>query len=905
MKSRYLLRVICLLALLASFVPAGNASALVSTAVPPADMFQLPWEQGLAWVAIDGLDNGTKRPLSSSHHFSVGGAIDFAPHNNMVKGENTSTFWTTAAAAGTVVGTSACHVIIDHGNGWITQYQFLANVQVKLGDAVSRNQRLGIIADGVRQKFCPGSLEPNVPHLHFMLRPTMRNATFAGWQVNYLPVLNKTTFTKNGETLGLFKPLLNVMDSPSTPTATPSATTIPGSETPTASVTPSPTRGSSPTPTLFGPYVSTTVNPHTIYIDETTQATVRLNNVPAEGYTSAEFTCSFSANLVEVSNITVTALFGTDAVVAINGPQGNSFIVAIAGSNGNKATASGTVFTFDVKGLQVGETNLGCEARVSQGDNVLTQIPSARTFLTVLSITDTPTPNLTPGTPTVQPSACDRAEFIADVTVPPGTIISPATTFTKTWRLKNLGPCTWSTSYSLVFFYGELMGAVSSAALPVNVAAGQTVDISINMTAPNAPGSYRGYWMFRNSSGFSFGIGPDANQPWFVDINVSGPTLPPSPTSTPVPSSPTPTITPDGPSATATPTPDLPPPPPASQTATPTIPMDWLTYTNSYYGFQFRYPPRLEDLPSQDNNYARINLPFAPGTNLGEKYLQVDVVENANPCRSPVAASSFVQSSETVMLNGITFLKETGQEPAAGNLYQFVAYSTARDNACVSLSFVLHSVNPGNLATPIPVFDYAAESAIFEQIIGTYMWLVLSTATPGESSTPTVTLPFTTTPTETPAPPPTSTAGPSPTATPPTSGVLTGKVIASKPVRIDLIDTNHNPVSSTFVMQDGTFSIDVPPGTYLVVAFVPGFLTTQGTVTISVGNITTMPTITLVPGDIDSNSVIDQFDAMTIGINYNTAIPGEADLNNDGIINVLDLEILAENYRRTGPVLWE
>jgi hypothetical protein len=221
------------------------------------------------------------------------------------------------------------------------------------------------------------------------------------------------------------------------------------------------------------------------------------------------------------------------------------------------------------------------------------------------------------------------------------------------------------------------------------------------------------------------------------------------------------------------------------------------------------------------------------------------------------------------------------------------------------VNFILHAISPGASSTPQPPYDYATESAIFDQIIGTYTWLALTTATPGESSTPTVTLPFTTTPTETPAPPPTSTAGPSPTATPPTSGVLTGKVIASKPVRIDLIDTNHNPVSSTFIMQDGTFSIDVLPGTYLVVAFVPGFLNTQGTVTISVGNITTMPTMTLVPGDIDSNNVIDQFDAMTIGINYNTAIPGEADLNNDGIINVLDLEILAENYRRTGPVLWE
>src|SRR5688572_614225 len=1035
MKSRYLLRVICLLALLASFVPAGNASALVSTAVPPADMFQLPWEQGLAWVAIDGLDNGTKRPLSSSHHFSVGGAIDFAPHNNMVKGENTSTFWTTAAAAGTVVGTSACHVIIDHSNGWITQYQFLANVQVKLGDAVSRNQRLGIIADGVRQKFCPGSLEPNVPHLHFMLRPTMRNATFAGWQVNYLPVLNKTTFTKNGETLGLFKPLLNVMDSPSTPTATPSATTIPGSETPTASVTPSPTRGSSPTPTLFGPYVSTTVNPHTIYIDETTQATVRLNNVPAEGYTSAEFTCSFSANLVEVSNIIVTGLFGSDAVVALNGPQGNSFIVAIAGSNSNKATASGTVFTFDVKGLQVGETNLGCEARVSQGNNILTQIPSARTFLTVLSTEDTPTPNLTPGTPTVLPSACDKAEFIADVTVPPGTVMSPGTTFTKTWRLKNLGPCTWTTSYSLVFFHGDSMGAPLSSAFPKSVAAGETVDISINPTAPNAPGSYRGYWIFRNSSGINFGIGPQANQPWFVDINVAGPTLPPSPTSTPVPWSPTPTTTPDAPTATQTPTSGFPTPPPADcdkaefvadvslppgttvlpgqplgkgwrvknvgsctwtpsygiafvggplmdatlfntfsdnvfpgqeaeifipfiaptipghyqsfwklrnasgtlfgtgdsasdpflldilvsgPTVTPyfdltptpsplptsTLPADWLTFTNLVYGFEFKYPPLAVIADGRTDGFARIDLPFVLGTNLSEKYVEVIVQENVNLCQSPLQS----QFSETITINGVSFLKQRGGDGAAGHIRQWIAYSTLRDNVCVSLDFILHSLNLSNFPTPPPSFDFGIESAVFEQIVSTYTWLALeTTATPTFTSIPveSPTSTFTSTPVESPTltftPTPTEPIGPTPLP----NGILTGKVIAGKPVTISLYDGINRLVASMPANPDGTFNFTVPIGTYDVTATASGFLSARGPIGIAGGNTTTLPTITLLAGDIDNSNRIDQFDAITIGINYNTAIPGEADLNNDGIINVLDLELLAKNYRRTGPVVWE
>ena len=66
-----------------------------------------------------------------------------------------------------------------------------------------------------------------------------------------------------------------------------------------------------------------------------------------------------------------------------------------------------------------------------------------------------------------------------------------------------------------------------------------------------------------------------------------------------------------------------------------------------------------------------------------------------------------------------------------------------------------------------------------------------------------------------------------------------------------------------------------------------------------------MPTIALLAGDIDDDNAIDQFDAMTIGMSYNTAEPPGADLNNDGIINVLDLELLAQNYRATGPVVWQ
>ncbi len=177
------------------------------------------------------------------------------------------------------------------------------------------------------------------------------------------------------------------------------------------------------------------------------------------------------------------------------------------------------------------------------GDRALWGNPVIARQGVVITPTGTPptsTPTNTPGPVTVPPSACDRAQFVADVNIPDGTVLAPGATFTKTWRLKNVGACAWSTSYQLVFFSGEQMGAAASAPFPQNVAVSQTVDISINMTAPSAAGSYRGYWMFKNASGALFGIGTQANKPWWVDIKVSGPTVTPG----------GPTVTPGGPTVT-------------------------------------------------------------------------------------------------------------------------------------------------------------------------------------------------------------------------------------------------------------------------------------------------------------------------------------------------------------------
>lgn len=95
-------------------------------------------------------------------------------------------------------------------------------------------------------------------------------------------------------------------------------------------------------------------------------------------------------------------------------------------------------------------------------------------------------------------------------------------------------------------------------------------------------------------------------------------------------------------------------------------------------------------------------------------------MEGASPCQRPGGGAS---TSENVTINGIQFLKETGSEGAAGSIFDWTSYSTLRNNACINLTFVLRSLNPGNFPTPPPLYDKAAESAVFSTIIGTFNWL--------------------------------------------------------------------------------------------------------------------------------------------------------------------------------------
>jgi hypothetical protein len=124
----------------------------------------------------------------------------------------------------------------------------------------------------------------------------------------------------------------------------------------------------------------------------------------------------------------------------------------------------------------------------------------------------------------------DKASFVADVTIPDGSSIKAGSLFTKTWRVTNTGSCSWDSSYSIVFASGERMGGSSPNPLPGIVPPGSTVDLSLNLTGPSANGAYKGNWLLRNPAGALFGIGPQGDQPFWVQIVVGPtPTPPPAP----------------------------------------------------------------------------------------------------------------------------------------------------------------------------------------------------------------------------------------------------------------------------------------------------------------------------------------------------------------------------------------
>ncbi|MGB9672654.1 MAG: NBR1-Ig-like domain-containing protein [Anaerolineales bacterium] len=188
------------------------------------------------------------------------------------------------------------------------------------------------------------------------------------------------------------------------------------------------------------------------------------------------------------------------------------------------------IYTVDAMLTQsVGQTAV---AALTQISSPYTLTPSPSPTWSVLPSeypTNTPLPSPTPipsiviqptSTATSPSGLCDQAQFIKDVTISDGSLLPAGASFTKIWRIKNIGYCTWTEDYALRYVDGDFMGVSKTYPFNDTVSPGEIVDIAVALTAPNKSGNAKSYWMLSNESNQLFGFGEQAQKAFWVNINL-------------------------------------------------------------------------------------------------------------------------------------------------------------------------------------------------------------------------------------------------------------------------------------------------------------------------------------------------------------------------------------------------
>lgn len=157
---------------------------------------------------------------------------------------------------------------------------------------------------------------------------------------------------------------------------------------------------------------------------------------------------------------------------------------------------------------------------------VTTEAPAEPPAAEVTATAETPVTDETPAAvrPTNEPGCTNKASFVADVTVPDNAVINAGETFTKTWRISNTGTCIWASDYTLSYYSENAMGAPASVPLGITYP-GETLDISVQLTAPGSPGTYRGNFVIKNPEGLIMRVDEDSRLWLIIKVeNTAAPT---------------------------------------------------------------------------------------------------------------------------------------------------------------------------------------------------------------------------------------------------------------------------------------------------------------------------------------------------------------------------------------------
>jgi hypothetical protein len=114
-------------------------------------------------------------------------------------------------------------------------------------------------------------------------------------------------------------------------------------------------------------------------------------------------------------------------------------------------------------------------------------------------------------TPLASPAAtsadpCHQSAFVADITIPDGTIFRPGRQFNKRWQIQNTGTCIWDDGYRLKYLGGVLKGED----VPIDqtlefVEPGEIQEYMVDLVSPTEEGVYEECWRMQDDGGYYFG----------------------------------------------------------------------------------------------------------------------------------------------------------------------------------------------------------------------------------------------------------------------------------------------------------------------------------------------------------------------------------------------------------------
>ncbi|HEY5268747.1 MAG TPA: NBR1-Ig-like domain-containing protein [Anaerolineales bacterium] len=191
-----------------------------------------------------------------------------------------------------------------------------------------------------------------------------------------------------------------------------------------------------------------------------------------------------------------------------------ALLVTACNLPGNGSTA--TQESPDAIFTQAAQTVAAELTRVALLASPTSSVPIVPTSTFTPFPTNTPLPtNTAVNTPTKTPIPCNLATWdpaTIDQSVPDNTKMAPNQVFSKTWRIRNVGTCSWNSSYLLIFDHGDGLGVTTGYTQQLTtgvVDPGQEVDLIVNnLKAPAVPGMYTSYWRLRDPGGVVFGITP-------------------------------------------------------------------------------------------------------------------------------------------------------------------------------------------------------------------------------------------------------------------------------------------------------------------------------------------------------------------------------------------------------------